>query len=311
MILISSLISSQILAHKPDVIFIIIILAINSLLWLVLSIDSIRQKIPKIYLITRSWWWMLVLLFGSYLISQYQNSAGNYPYKWVMDGLFILIGLRGGYEIARLRSVNSKSKLLKKLSAQDSTMTVADSIANVIPDIRAQVKAPLSELGWLDLVFALTLVGLVVSLIALHHLTFNRQMHGVLLFVFFASQFNDIAQYLCGRMFGGRLFKRKLAPNLSPNKTIEGALFGTVLSAVLATLLGVWLTPFSVLVTFGFAYLLAVLGVLGDLLESAFKRRHGIKDLGTMLAGHGGILDRVDSLLIGAPIFTVLYWALY
>lgn len=307
MILFSFPISSQILVHEPDVVFIIIILTVNSLLWLVLSIDSVRQKLPKIYLITRSWWWMLVLLFGSYLMSQYQNSIGDYPYWWVMDGLFILIGLRGGYEIARLGSVNSKSKLLKKLSMQDPSMTVDNLIANTI----AQVKSPLSKFGWLDIVFALTLVSLVVSLISLHHLTLSRQMHGVLLFVFFASQFNDIAQYLCGRMFGGRLFKRKLAPNLSPNKTIEGALFGTVLSALLATLLGVWLTPFSILMTFCFAYLLAVLGVLGDLLESAFKRRHGIKDLGTMLAGHGGILDRVDSLLIGVPIFTMIYWILY
>ena len=129
-----------------------------------------------------------------------------------------------------------------------------------------------------------------------------------MLFVLFASQFNDIAQYLCGRLLGHKWFKRGLAPTISPNKSIEGAVFGSLLAAILASSLGLWLTPFSWLVCLLAAYSLAVSGIAGDLLESAFKRQHGVKDTGTMLAGHGGVLDRVDSLLIGVPVFTLLYW---
>lgn len=278
-----------------DQLFILVIMTVNTFVWLILSISSVRRKLPTIYLITRSWWWMLALLFTSYWVSQQQNNTGSYPYWWVLDALFVFIALRGLYEIARLRGIFSKSKLLKKLSAQAG-------IAEV------KVKIPLPRFGRLDALLVIALLALAASLITLHHLSLARGAHGIVLLVLFASQFNDIAQYLCGRLLGGRLFKRKLAPTLSPNKTIEGALFGTLLSALLATAFGVWLTPFETIVCFGLAYLLAFSGVVGDLLESAFKRRHGVKDVGTMLAGHGGILDRVDSLLLGVPLFTVIYW---
>ena len=148
---------------------------------------------------------------------------------------------------------------------------------------------------------------LIISLVCLQILTWQRGEYGVLLFVLFASQFNDIAQFLCGKLFKGKWFKRGLAPRISPNKSIEGAVFGSLLSALLATLLGIWLTPFAWWLCFIAAYGLAVSGIAGDLLESAFKRQHGVKDTGTMLAGHGGVLDRIDSLLIGVPLFTLAY----
>ena len=272
---------------NPDHIFIISILSVNTLVWIVLSIPKNRKKLPSIYLITRSWWLMLALLFGCYLLAQITNTHGDYIYWWVLDGLFIVIGLQGLYEITRLWQLPSKNKLLQKITAQKKPIRAVD-------------------------VWLLTmLVCLIISLLTLHHLSFNRGMDGVLLFVLFASQFNDISQYLCSRLLGGRLFQRKLAPTVSPNKTIEGALFGSLLSASLATILGILVTPFSWVTSFAFAILLAVSGIMGDLLESAFKRHHGIKDTGTILPGHGGILDRIDSLLIGVPLFTLMYWLMY
>lgn len=105
-------------------------------------------------------------------------------------------------------------------------------------------------------------------------------------------------QYVWGKLFG----RHKSAPQLSPSKTVEG-FAGGVLSA---TLLGVALyciTPFQVWEAAAMALLIAVLGFFGGLVLSAIKRDRGIKDWGAMIEGHGGMLDRMDSVAFAAPIF--------
>lgn len=115
---------------------------------------------------------------------------------------------------------------------------------------------------------------------------------------------SDSGAYFVGRAWG----KRKLCPNISPNKTVEGAvggvLFGLVAAIVFALLL---LSDVSWLFIMFAAILLALVGIAGDLTESIIKRGTGAKDSGNILAGHGGILDRVDSLLFVCP---VLYYLL-
>ena len=139
-----------------------------------------------------------------------------------------------------------------------------------------------------------------------YHLSLSHHQ-SVLLFVLFCIQVNDVCQYIMGKCLGHRFFSRKLAPKTSPNKTIEGVLFGIPLMAGLAMGLGYFLTPFSWLACFMVALVLGVLGVVGDLLESKVKRIHHIKDMGTWLKGHGGLLDRIDSLLFSLPVF----WGIY
>ncbi|MEI8025441.1 MAG: phosphatidate cytidylyltransferase [Pseudomonadota bacterium] len=114
-----------------------------------------------------------------------------------------------------------------------------------------------------------------------------------------------------GAYFGGRAFgKRKLAPNLSPKKTWEGAFFG-ILTAILSSLalnhyydqtLG---SDFLVGITALFG---GIAGILGDLLESGFKRFAGVKDSGVIFPGHGGFLDRVDAIIIAAPVVWVFVY---
>jgi phosphatidate cytidylyltransferase len=114
-----------------------------------------------------------------------------------------------------------------------------------------------------------------------------------------------------GAYFGGRAWgRRKLAPAVSPGKSWEGVGSGAVLclgyAFVAAWLLEIAVTQWPVFVVL--SLLTVFFSVLGDLTESMFKRHAGIKDSGTLLPGHGGVLDRIDSITAAAPVFVVTYW---
>ena len=116
----------------------------------------------------------------------------------------------------------------------------------------------------------------------------------------------DIGAYFSGRAFG----KRKLAPKVSPGKSWEGVYGGLLLSLVLAAIVGVardW-TFVQILMGLIGAAVIVFISVVGDLTESMFKRQSGIKDSSNLLPGHGGVLDRIDSLTAAIPVFAVLLW---
>ena len=128
-------------------------------------------------------------------------------------------------------------------------------------------------------------------------------IHGTLpgewlvLFVIACTSFNDVGGLFVGSAFG----KTKLAPLISPGKTWEGAFGGVVFAAGLGTALGAWIhMPLVTAAALG--AVLAVVGLVGDLSESALKRDLGVKDFGVLLPGHGGVLDRIDSVLFTAPV---------
>lgn len=130
---------------------------------------------------------------------------------------------------------------------------------------------------------------------------------GLLLIAFLVIvvQGSDVLQYVFGKLFG----RHAVAPSLSPSKTWEG-LVGGVASA---TLIGAglwWITPFSPLAAAGMALVICVLGFFGGLVMSAIKRDRGVKDWGHMIRGHGGMLDRLDSVIFAAPVYFHLtrYW---
>ncbi len=119
----------------------------------------------------------------------------------------------------------------------------------------------------------------------------------LVLYVFAVTWSADAGAYFVGSRFG----KHKLAPRLSPNKTVEGALGGMLFSTIMSLAWGTWIgLPWWHCVFLG--PVLGALGQVGDLCESALKRDLGVKDFGGLLPGHGGVLDRFDSLLFTAPI---------
>lgn len=113
------------------------------------------------------------------------------------------------------------------------------------------------------------------------------------------TEANDIFQFLCGKLFG----RRKVIPSVSPNKTEAGFLGGALLSTLVAALLWPRFAPLTMGESAALGLLLSLSGMLGDLVCSAVKRHRGVKDFSDLLPGHGGMIDRVDSLIVTAPIF--------
>ncbi|PZU91335.1 MAG: phosphatidate cytidylyltransferase [Pseudanabaena sp.] len=122
---------------------------------------------------------------------------------------------------------------------------------------------------------------------------------GLLVYLLLLTEINDIAQYIFGKLLG----RHKIIPKVSPKKTVEGLLGGVLTTTGLAIVLAAWLTPFDLLHSACLGLLLSLTGFVGDVNISALKRDLGIKDSGTLLPGHGGILDRIDSLTYTAPLF--------
>ena len=134
------------------------------------------------------------------------------------------------------------------------------------------------------------------------HLSFlanSRYAYSYLLYLFLAVELNDVAAYTFGKLFG----RHKLRSNISPNKTWEGSLGALGVSLVLPWLLRFTFPHFGAIQCLLAGLIVGIGGQLGDLTISVIKRDVGVKDMGALIPGHGGILDRVDSLIYVAPLF--------
>jgi phosphatidate cytidylyltransferase len=154
--------------------------------------------------------------------------------------------------------------------------------------------------------------GILICLFCISHLAYLRVLPaepggaGLVFYVVLLTELNDIAQYLWGKLAG----RNKVSPRLSPNKTWEGLTGGIATTIVLAVALAPFVTPFSTVHAMTAGVIIAAAGFFGDLNISALKRDLGVKDTGQMLPGHGGILDRLDSLMFTAPAFFYFYFLL-
>jgi phosphatidate cytidylyltransferase len=156
--------------------------------------------------------------------------------------------------------------------------------------------------------------GLMISVFSLSHVPALLSLHipgyegrnlVLIAFLILVVQSSDVLQYVWGKLLG----RHKIAPELSPSKTVEGFVGGVASASVLGALLW-WITPFSPWEAGGIAFLINLMGFFGGLVMSAIKRDRGVKDWGWMIEGHGGVLDRLDSVIFAAPVFFHMtrYW---
>lgn len=154
-----------------------------------------------------------------------------------------------------------------------------------------------AKIQW-GLMISVYCVSHVPALLSLDIPDYAGQNVKLLLFFVLVVQLSDIFQYVWGKLLG----RRKIAPELSPNKTLEGFLGGIFSAATVGTLL-YWATPFSPWQAFFASIIITMMGFFGGLVMSAVKRDRGIKDYGSIIKGHGGMMDRIDSLCFAAPVF--------
>ena len=158
--------------------------------------------------------------------------------------------------------------------------------------------------------------GLMISVFSLSHVPalLSLSIPGyegrnllLIAFLVLVVQSSDVLQYIWGKLLG----RHKIVPQLSPSKTVEGFIGGVASATVLGALMW-WITPFSPWQAGAMALLIGLMGFFGGLVMSAIKRDRGVKDWGWMIEGHGGVLDRIDSLIFAAPVFfhvTRYWWA--
>jgi len=254
-------------------------------------------------------WWVMIIVLGAALL------AG----RNAVIGLFALVSfvsLREFITLTRTRRADHGALLLSFFVALPMQYgLIWDNwyglFAILIP-VYAFLVLPITAVLFADSKNFLartseTQWGLMISVYCISHvpalLTLDipgYQGRSALLMVFLliVVQSSDVLQYVCGKLFG----RHKIAPEVSPSKTVEGFAGGVACATALGASL--WrITPFTLPQAAGMALMITLMGFLGGLVMSAIKRDRGVKDWGNLIEGHGGMLDRLDSVAFSAPIF--------
>lgn len=273
---------------------------------------KVKQHPAKDYqeliLRTRSWWWMIAIILSALLLGAKATT--------ILFAFISFLALKEFYSITPLRAVDRRlvfwAYLAIPLQYYFAYIQWYGMFIIFIP-VYMFLFLPLRSViigetkGFIR-ANAIIQWSLMLCVFGFSHIAFlanidrvnlNAGFSGLILYLLFMTQFNDVSQYVAGKCFG----KRKIIPKVSPNKTwggfIGGFLVTTLISAFLAPYLTILTMPQGIIA----GMLIAVSGFVGDVVLSCVKRDLQIKDSGTLIPGHGGILDRVDSLMYSTPIF--------
>jgi phosphatidate cytidylyltransferase len=293
------------------------VLVVSSLLLFVFKKKYPQKNLTEISLRTKTWWVIFGVIASALVLSR--------EVAIVLFAIISFISLREFFSLVPVRRADRRVLFWAYLAIPFQYFWIWDSWYGLfiifIPVfwflflpmrmvLVGQTEGFLKSVGTIHW-------GLMITVFCISHIAFllalpeeynpNGGGIGLVLFLVCISQLNDVAQFCFGKMFG----RNKVVPTVSPGKTYEGLLGGIFTTLVLAYFVGPRLTPMSEFHSLLSGLFISVGGFVGDIIMSAIKRDVGVKDSGTFLPGHGGILDRVDSISFVAPLFFHYIFYLY
>jgi phosphatidate cytidylyltransferase len=266
---------------------------------------------------TRSWWIMASLVLAAVLI--------NTTLSYVAMAMLSFIAFRELYSVLGFRESDRRAIFWAYVSIPVQyylayigwygafiifipiVMFLFLPMRMVLKGDTTGIIKSMSSLHWILMltVFGLSHMAYLLSLPDVPGFTSGGR--GLLLFLVFLTEINDVMQFTWGKLLG----RHKIIPKVSPNKTWEGFIGGVISTTLIGYGLG-FLTPLSDLQVLFVSFMIAVSGFVGDVVMSSVKRDIGIKDMGATIPGHGGILDRIDSLAYTTPVFFhLIYYIAY
>ncbi|MBU2894726.1 phosphatidate cytidylyltransferase [Colwellia sp. D2M02] len=288
--------------------FVTLLLVTASVARLLLKVKNPQTDHTELKQRIQSWWWMIIILFGILIASP--------TVATVFFALLSFLALKEFFSIVPTRQADRRVLLWAYLAIPAqyywASLNWYGMFIIFIPvyvflflPMRAvfigETKGFIRSLGTIHwaLMLSVFCISHIAYLLQLPVLNEQAGALGLVLFLIFITQFNDVCQYIWGKALG----KNKIIPKVSPNKTWEGFIGGVATVTIVAGFLAPYLTPLTLLQGLVAGALMAVAGFVGDVVISSVKRDLAIKDSGTLIPGHGGLLDRIDSLIYTAPLF--------
>lgn len=293
------------------------ILIFASLLFFIIGKVRPQANLKELKQRTKSWWLMATVFIGATIF--------NTNISYIAIALLSFFAFRELYSLLGFRESDRRAIFWAFLSIPvqyylayigwyGAYIIFIPVVMFLLLPLRLVLKGDtngiVKSMATLQWILMLTVFGIshMAYLLSLPELEgFDNGGRALLLFLVFLTEINDVMQFTWGKLFG----KHKIIPKVSPNKTWEGFIGGVISTTIIGYFLG-FLTPLEDIEVLLVSFTIAVTGFVGDIVMSSVKRDVGIKDTGSVIPGHGGILDRIDSLAYTAPaFFHIVYYIAY
>jgi phosphatidate cytidylyltransferase len=293
------------------------ILVFATLLFFVVGKLKPKANLSELKSRTKSWWVMATIFVAVTLI--------HHGISYIAIGMLSFVAFRELYSVLEFRDSDRRAIFWTYIAIPIQyylayigwygafiifipvVMFLFLPLRLVLKGDTAGIIKSMSTLQWALMltVFGISHMAYLLSLPELNG--FSSGGRGLLLFLVFLTEINDVMQFTWGKLLG----RHKIIPKVSPNKTWEGFIGGVISTTAIGYFLA-FLTPLSPMQALLISFAIAVSGFVGDIVMSSIKRDIGVKDMGTTIPGHGGILDRIDSLSYTAPVFFhIVYYLAY